>query len=383
MSCIVKVRNGYTLQVGRDPNNWVTGPKTIKIKNKALLAGQMRKVEVLQDDGTPTPVIVKAEAPAAGEQGVQDTFWGRGDVEELEAKTKTGSQASEDDYLRRRVKAQEIIEKGNTEIQDKAKARVAAADEFMGRQRAERVTQGYVEVIDEPGVVVTEPAGVSEEEIFRAQPITAGESVEVIGDEEVHEIGADAEQRLEQAVKPVRPAPAPAAPAPPVVAAEGKKVTISGVDPKTVQLALQVATTYDLRKIEQAMTLLEGVEKGLVYVFKPPELRAKLQESAQAAVLKAQETSENLRLTNEGLAERVEALEKELAETNAEAEKLDIELKSSREEVEKMQRNIQDRNMKPPTNRAAKKAATKKAPEKKKPTPKAAAPKAPAEAPKE
>lgn len=277
---IVKVRDHYTLQVGKDTANWIPGPKRIKILDKAVLAGQMHKVEILQDDGSPDPVIVRGNEPAGSEVadtgGARAGFGAQASVEELLKQPESDEVARENERQRREITARQVMESSNNSAQERARKRVVEAAKLQQESRAKHSAAGLVEEVSDDYVlladeqVTTEPTHVTVEELTtRAAPITnrIEDSVLAIEDEPTAEeivIGADAEARAAEAAKP-----------------KPQRIVVEGVDPEKLKRALELVGTGALDNVGEAVKIYDAIQKGILVVKKPTEYRDELEAHAE------------------------------------------------------------------------------------------------------
>ena len=378
---IVKVRNNYTLQVGKDTANWIRGPKRIKIRDKRVLAGQMHKVEIVQDDGTPDPVIVRGNAPAGQESadmgGARAGFGAQAAVEELLKEPESDEVARENERQRREINAREIMAQSNDSAQERARKRVLEAARLQKASRAKHSSAGIIEEVSDDYVletaehVTSEPAAVTIDDLTtRARPITnrVEDSVIAVEDEPTPEelaaapvIGAQAEARVAEAAKP-----------------KEDGIVVKGVAPEKLKRALELIGSGVLENIGEAGRVYEAIQKGLLVVKKPPEYRAELEAYAEKKTGELIEAADALLSKNQELEAQVDALHNDVKplelqtkvlELETEAEGLRGALTTSEQKLDTAMKRVAEltRESKalraeaktPPKKKAAKKKTTK------------------------
>lgn len=355
---IAKVRKGYVLQLGPDQANWVEGPKTIRINDPAVVRGQRHKLEIVSGSLDP----VKPVAPA---RAAPPPFWERGGVELVEnvpsSRLDVDSrevQAYDQDRASRPTPAQ-IMESSNAAAQARARDRQAATEALRHAPATKK--HGAVEVIDETPPEPAGPSLTAEEMLRTARPITPnyGETVQVVEDDPTPlERGESPPPPTPQqiAAAPViggeveagqLPPPPPQAqpknalpPVPTVPAAPVNETppppdgfNVRGVSKERLKLALEIAQGYDPARLQKALATLEGAEKGLIYVMRPPQFRDELvkfhqEHSAEATaeIARLGGELEELRALVQGTEQERDALSRALATEKAKTQELGDEL---------------------------------------------------------
>lgn len=314
MSLIIKVRDHYTLQVGKDTANWIRGPKRLKIRDKRVLAGQMHKIEIIQDDDSPDPVIVRGNKPAG--QELADTgaaragFGAQASVEALLKEPESDEVARENERRRREVTAKDIMEKSDATAQEAARKRVLEAAHVQKESRAKHAEAGIVEEVADDYVLstkehVTEDPAVTVDEITsRARPITSRVEDSILSIEDVPtpeelaaapEIGDQAEARAAEAAKP-----------------KPKGILVEGVDPAKLKKALSLVATGALENIGEATRIYESIQKGLLILKKPTEYRDELRIYAEQQAVELTNASTVLLEKNRLLEAEVSRLYKDV-----------------------------------------------------------------------
>lgn len=325
MPLIIKVRDHYTLQVGKDPANWIRGPKRVKIRDKQVIAGQMHKVEILQDDGSPDPVIVRGNLPAGTETGdtggARAGFGAQAAVEELLKKPESDEVARENERQRREVSALQLMAESDKSAQEAARERVLDAARVEQESTAKHSAAGIIEevpddyVLSAEDLVVTKQEPVTVDEITsRARPMTSRleDSVLEVEDvptpEEVNAapvIGENAEARAEEAAKP-----------------KLQRITVEGVDPAKLKRALALVASGALGNVDEATRMYEAVQKGLVVVKKPTEYRDELEAHAKKTAADLVEAADTLVGKNKDLDAAYESLRGKVVLLEADNERL-------------------------------------------------------------
>lgn len=371
---VAKVRGGYVLQLGPDPANWVTGPKTIKINDPDVVKGQKHKLEIVSGSLDP----VKPTAPA---RQAPPPFWERGGVELVENEPSSRLdvdsrevQAYDQDRASRPTPAQ-IMERSNTEAQARAKDRQAATEAL--RNAPKRKKYGAVEVVEEEPAEPAGPSLTAEDMLRSARPITQnyGETVEVVEDEPTPlergespppptpeqiaaapVIGGDAaidqlpppppqaQPKSEMKVPTVPAGPANETPPP----ADG--FNVRGISKERLKLALEIAQGYDPARIQKGLATLEAAEKGLLYVMRPPQFRDELvkyhEEHSAELVAELEELRARVQATDDERDTLSRALAEEKQKTAELGDELDKALKAATKKT-------------PAKKKASKKASTK------------------------
>lgn len=327
MSLIVKVRNHYTLQIGKDTANWIRGPKRIKIRDKRVLAGQMHKVEIIQDDGSPDPVIVPGNKPAGNEAavtgGAQAGFGTKGSVEELLKEPENDEVARENERKRREVTALKIMEESNGTAQKRARERILDAARIQKESTAKHAAAGLVQEVSDDYVlsteehVTTDPTQVTVEELTtQARPITSrvedsvlsvddDPTAKELADADAQVIGDDAEARAAEAAKP-----------------KDEGIVVKGVEPAKLKRALELIGSGVLENIGEAGRIYEAIQKGLLVVKKPTEYRDDLEAHAEKKAGELVEAADVLLEKNKDLDAAYESLRGKVLELEAEVERL-------------------------------------------------------------
>ncbi len=370
MSVLIKVREHYTLQVGRDPANWIRGPKKVKIRDKRVIAGQMQKIEILQDDGTPDPVIVRGKTPTGNESegdssGAAAGFGIKGSVEELTKEPESTEVTRENERVRREITAKQIMENSNTSAQERARLRIIEAAKLQRESTAKHSHAGIVQEVSDDYVLSEEenPAQVTVEDITtRARPITnrVEDSIMEVSDEELASapvIGENAEERIRKAEQEAKP--------------QEEGILVKGVDPEKLKRALALVGAGT--SVDEAIKLYDAVKNQLLIVMKPPEFRAQLEKYAAEKSGELVGASETLIQRNTELEARVEELHNstEALELRTKLQEVDDELLGIAKENAQLRASLtksEERYQK--LVDAAKKKTTKAKKAKKKPAPK-------------